>query len=279
MPLSSLRQVLTRLWYVTALGLMMTVGLVVGAAHLVPAKYETQARILLLQKALPGDATGANPFLGISGLTPFTDVIARSMSDTAAFEELKAAGVTSTYVVVRDLTTNGPVLLVTVTGASADAAIADLEAVVTTAGPILARLQADAEVAADAQISAQIITQDTSATTVRKSQIRAVVVGAAAGAFLTVLAAIAIDRAFGRRRGVRSTVDGADDGPGDLQPGARSVESPRRRRTDLDAPAVEASPSAPASPPRRRRSDEDDEPAARRTGELAGWRVSGHQVD
>jgi hypothetical protein len=268
--LASLRQVMTRLWYVTIAGILVTAGLAIAASQLVPAQYEAQSRILLLQKTFTGDAEGANPFVGISGLTPFTDVVARSMADTAAAETLRSQGVTSTYTVVRDLTTNGPVLLVTVTGETSAAAVSDLDSVVSTAGPVLSQLQAAADVAAEAQVTAQIITQDTSSAVVRKSQIRAMVVATAVGAFLTVLTAIFLDRRRIRRRGA-----------GELDEPPEQVSS-AKRDADHDVAAVDRAGPGPAGtfrdrPPSHtanpaRRPAQVDQPVEARAGELAGRR-------
>lgn len=199
MPFSSLWQTLARLWYVTLAGLILTIGLGYAATIAVPVQYEAQSRVLLIQKTLTGASAGLNPYLGISGLTGFTDVVSRAMTDTATVEDLRAGGLTGTYTAVRDLTTNGSVMLVTVSASSESAAVGDLDLIVKAIPDALSKLQTDVGVQPEAMVSAQVITQDTKATVARKSQIRAMVVALAVGAFGTIVAAVLIDRWRGRR--------------------------------------------------------------------------------
>lgn len=190
----TLRQTLVRRWYVTLSGIIVTLGLVFGVSILVPATYEGKANMLLLQQELSGSNAGQNPFIALSGFLPFTDVVARSMQDTSVTTKLKGEGVHDPYTVARDLTTNGPVLLITIDGKNPDDVSRQLGLVVAQVPEVLQALQAAENVPADAQITSRTILQQDAPTTVRKSQMRAMLVAAALGLLATVAVASLIER-------------------------------------------------------------------------------------
>jgi hypothetical protein len=189
--MSSFWRVARRRWYLAVAGLLVTAGLVAVAIHAVPAKYEAKSTVLLLP---PNNATGNNPYLGLSGYDAFADVVARAMTDTHTVQTLRRQGVSDSFDVARDLTTNGPLVLVTVNGTDARQVLSELASVVSTIPKVLTTLQDDASVATRYQFTSEPLTHPQQATTVRKTQVRAVLVAAVAGLFLTALAIMASDR-------------------------------------------------------------------------------------
>lgn len=200
----TLRHILVRRWYITLGGLLLTVGLVFMATILVPATYKSKANMLLLQDQAAVAGTGQNPFVTLSGYLPFTDVVARAMQDTKVSTELQALGVHDAYTVERDLTTNGPVLLITIDGRNAGDVSTQLGLIVDQVPKVLAELQSAENVPQTAQITSRTILQQQVPSTIRKSQYRAALVAMAAGILATVGVASLTERIIDGRRARRS---------------------------------------------------------------------------
>jgi hypothetical protein len=234
---SGLPGILLRRWYLTLVGLLVTVGLCFLATVLVPPTYSAKSNILLVPPP-SASQNGNNPYLSLSGLTLAADVVQRAMSGTEAAQTLQARGVTGKYSTVRDLTTSGPVLLVTATGNTPAIALDSLNKVVALVAPTARSVQQAISVPSSAQFQTYVITKDDRTSTVRKTEIRALVVAAAAGIFLTLIAVAVLDsllvrgsrrRALRRERAQQAEVAAAAD-PGDAA-GAGSPRSPRSNET------------------------------------------------
>lgn len=201
MSVTGLGRVLWRRWYITILGLLATVGLVLGAVSLVPVKYEAKSYVLLLP---PSAKDGSNPLLSLGGLQSTVDVLARAMLDATTADALKRQGVTATYTVARDLTTDGPVLVVTTDDKTSSGALSANADVVARLAPTMLALQSQQAVKTSSLISLQEINKATTTAVLRKSQIRALLVAVAVGILLTVLLAALIDGLVLRRRSRRT---------------------------------------------------------------------------
>jgi uncharacterized protein involved in exopolysaccharide biosynthesis len=253
MSFSSLRALLVRRWYLTLAGLIATAFLAFGANIAVPVQYEAQSDVLLLPPTPRGNPNGSNPYLSLSGYQAFADIVARAMNDTAAVRAVQSTGVTDSFNVTRDLTTNGPVVLAKVAGAHSAKVVGELRAVVRHIPFVLKVLQDENHVIMQAQFTAQVITHPVVPAAGRKSQIRAVLVAIVAGLFGTALFVAVIDRIARRRRTRRVSEDRPTPAPEAIRPepalaahndelgdnlleAAYSGHSVRRRR-----PAVEES--------------------------------------
>lgn len=208
-------RVLLRRWYVVLLGLQATVILCNATTVLVPAKYQATSDVLLLPPMSATTQQGDNPFLALGGLDTVSGVLARTMTDHATEQQIKAAGAPGSYTVVPDLTSGGPVLLITAQDITSAGALRTLVAVSTRLPQMLANLQTTAGVPVSSLIRAKEITRDTTTQPVRKSLIRALIAAAAGGLAVTVLAAAQLDgyllRRKDRRRRLRNSAKGKTD--------------------------------------------------------------------
>ncbi|HEY2044282.1 MAG TPA: hypothetical protein VGH11_16525 [Jatrophihabitans sp.] len=175
---------LLRRWYLTLIGLALTVGFAATAIFMVAPTYQAKASLLLLPPKSP--ATGSNPYLALGGLQGATDVLARAMSDSSTLNQLAQSGATGTFAVLRDPNTSGPVLLVTATASDSASAVRDVDLFIHLVPSKLASLQESIGVPSSAALSSSAITQDRTAAINRKSQIRAILVAVAAGVVITV---------------------------------------------------------------------------------------------
>lgn len=248
-------------WYFTLIGLLITLALCGLAALAVPVKYQAKAQILVLPPHT-SVGTGGNPYLALGGLQAASDVLARAMSDGKTFQLLRSEGITGTYTVARDLTTSGPILLVAADDSTPEGALSTLNGILAQAAPRLAALQDDLNVPQNTRLTSNVFTRDTVASTQRKSQIRAVLVGFAGGVFVTIMLVSAVDSLLTRRRRRRAWTRPA---------GPDNPDRPGRNRADGSTDSV----SDPADSERfNDMFTEDDQPARRRT-EHAGRRGNG----
>jgi hypothetical protein len=247
MTLSNLRLALLRRWYLVLTGVAATVGLCYAATIAVPLSYQAEADVLLLPPTGAGAAAGSNPYLALGGLQSLADVVSRAASDTANITALRQDGVTGQISITRDLSTNGPVILVTAKSPSAGQALAAVNTSVATLEPILKGLQQDARVSPANQATALLIQRSSDATVVRKSQIRAMVVAGTVGAVLTVLAAAATDGLAMRRR-LHGRQRPVPDDPASVAPMPRpTFHPPADRHSDAVVRVSRSMPSGQAS--------------------------------
>jgi capsular polysaccharide biosynthesis protein len=224
---SDLPRILLQRWYFTLVGLLSTVLLCGLAVSAVPVKYQARAQILVLPPRT-SVGTGGNPYLALGGLQAAADVLARAMSDGQTYQQLRSQGVTGTYTVARDLTTSGPILLVVADDSTAAGALATMNGILSQAAPRLSLLQDDLSVPQNTRLTSNVFTQDSAASTQRKSQIRAVLVAFAAGVFITIMLVSAADSVLARRRrrALARSASGRPDGDG-TDPGGAPVTSRR----------------------------------------------------
>jgi hypothetical protein len=124
------------------------------------------------------------------------------MSDGPTAQSLKQRdGLSGTFTVARDVTTAGPVLVVTATSATAKRALLDLQLVEQRIPARVQQLQDLQSIPGKAQLTADInINRPDHAQRQLKSQLRAILVAFAVGIFVTVLAASLTDGLLYLRR-------------------------------------------------------------------------------
>ena len=201
-----LRRRLLRRWRLVVVGIIATIGLCLAATVLVPAKYTAGAILLLTPPPTTGPNGSPNPYLALGGLQPVADVLARALTSDTTLHDLRAAGLTGTYTVARDPLSDGPILNVTITSRSSDAALRDLGLLVGAAQPRLNDLQATESIPTKDRVSVQAVASATQAKASRKSQVRALVVAAAVGLIGTALGVTLLDVLLMRRRSRRAAV-------------------------------------------------------------------------
>jgi len=262
-------------WYFTLVGLLITAALCVLAALAVPIKYQAKAQILVLPPHT-SVGTGGNPYLALGGLQAASDVLARAMSDGKTFQLLRSEGITGTYTVARDLTTSGPILLVDAEDSTPEGALSTLNGILSQAAPRLTALQDDLNVPSNTRLTSNVFTQDSVASTLRKSQIRAVLVGFAAGVFVTIMLVSAADSALTRRRRRRQVVPPPDpDRPDRPRAGSRTADpSGDRRKRSRGRRSADRVNELADTEQFNEMFSEDDQPVRRRT-EHAGRRGNG----
>jgi hypothetical protein len=192
MNLNRFLRAIVKRWYVTLAGLLVTAGLCAAAFTLVGPSYERAASELLV----PGTTSipkGGNAYLYLGGLTQASDVLVRALqSETVQGPLLKGHAGTKIQV-ARDNSTSGPMLTLTVTGASRQAVDTVFDGMLKAVPTTLTALQDDIKAPADGRISALQLTADGQPTVVQKGRMEAIAMAGAGGLALTLLAVGLID--------------------------------------------------------------------------------------
>lgn len=204
---AGLRRVLLRRWYFVLGGFGVTAVLCLGAMKAVPVTYEASADSLLVPAAT-STVGGQNPYLAVGGLTAPADVLAKAMSDASVLVALRKAGVSGSYTVARDMSTNGPMVLVTAKDKTAGGVLATLKAVVARLAPTMQQLQDSLSppVPQRYRLAVQSVLVAKEASPIRKSQLRAMLVALAVGVVGTVFGVALLDGFLARRRGRRDDI-------------------------------------------------------------------------
>lgn len=205
-------RVLRRRWHAVLVGLLVTLGLGVAAALLVPPKYELRATMVLVPPKSPLNG-GNNPFLSLGGLHDAADVLSRAMIDGAVHDSLVKEGADPDYIVQTDPTSAGPLILVIADGATPQAANHTLNVILDRLPVELTELQRSATVSASSLIDITEVSRDQAAKTMRKSQIRATVAAVGAGLVVTLFGTGLLDNFLRRRRSEPDDDEPAEPGP------------------------------------------------------------------
>lgn len=189
---------LLRRWYLTLTGIALTIGLCVVASAHFPPTYQAKGEVLLLPAA-KSVGPGGNPYLELGGLEQATDVLARALMDTTTADALQRQGATGTYTAEQDPTTGSPMVLITAKDKTPSGALRMLNRVIAFTGPTMRKVQVAIAVPHEYLITTKVLTVDSKASPVRKSQIRGLVAAVAIGMLLTVLGVAGFNRLADRR--------------------------------------------------------------------------------
>lgn len=238
---------LRRRWYITVVGVLATAGLCVAAMVAFPPTYQAKSSIVLLPPATTVDE-GGNPYLQLSDLKQAVDVTIAALTSQSAADQTMASAPNGSYEVLPDYTTNGPIFIITAEDKTKESTLATLEVVKGMVAPTLTNLQTSLGIAPQSQITSKVLTSDGEPTTVRKAQIRALIVALAAGLILSALLLALVDSLLLRRAARKRPMAEVEPLP-DLSRQVRAIGTgtprtpevgtqPRPRRLGLSSPAA-----------------------------------------
>jgi capsular polysaccharide biosynthesis protein len=191
---------LWRRWYVVVPGILLAAALAVSVWFMIPPGHERSSTQLLIPGA-QSMPEGANPYLFLGGLSPAADVIVRAVGSENAANEVVEAYPGTEIEISRDTTTSGPVILITVTAASDDAAEEVLGLLIERTASVLDELQATEDIVESNRVTLLPLTVDSQSVLDQRNRFIAVAATGLAGAALTLFIAALIDgRSMQRRR-------------------------------------------------------------------------------
>ena len=130
MEFTAVAAALLRRWYVVLVGIALTTGLVYGAHVAVPPTYVATGSVLLLP---PGASVpdGSNALLQLGGLEQPASLVVAYLAGEEARKQLAVKYPNSTYDVVLDPLSRGPLIQFTVEDPAPDQVMTQLEVAVT----------------------------------------------------------------------------------------------------------------------------------------------------
>jgi hypothetical protein len=195
-------QILGRRWYIAVPLLLLTVAASAAMAAR-PGPYQSESQVVLLPSAQSSKLAGGNPYLSFDdSLTLTADLLRRLLINPPLVQSLGKNGYGSSYQVVDDPLTAGPVLDITVTGTSKDSVEHTLAGVTNEAGRQLRLMQG--HVAPIDLITLKTVSYDSKASLLLTRKARTPLVALAIGLVLTVAVPLAFDAAAADRRKSRS---------------------------------------------------------------------------
>lgn len=212
MDIGSLLKLLVRRWVIIVIGLVLTgTGLYFVQSKATPS-YQATGRMLLL---LPADARGpgaeGSPFLYLpAGLNVLASIVAVAPDSREFASGLASRGLTSGFEVGVD--PGSPTLTVSVTGRDPDNVIATRGAVIDGLAAELAKVQEEENTPVRQTAHARVYAAEDAPTALGGDSMRAMLAVGAAGAILTLVTAIGVDRllAYRRSRPKRSAAEDQD---------------------------------------------------------------------
>lgn len=231
---------LLRRWYLVLVALALTAAATVLVVSKVGPTYQAVGAVMLFPPVTTVQQgnnmrTDGNPYLMLSGLNQARDIVMRVVSSKATREEICQARLapdyeamrtalcqeepTVSYEITPDYTNNAPVILITVDAKSASNAVTGELVMMDQVPKALIDLQSRLGLAKESTITSMPIQTDRKPDVVRKYQIRAGIVTAAASLTVALLliglfdglAAIRRARRQSSGRRAQSALDGFDD--------------------------------------------------------------------
>ncbi|WP_200886605.1 YveK family protein [Phaeacidiphilus oryzae] len=225
MDLAEIWRVMRRRWYVLVPGLLLTAVLAVGLQVLLPAKYQSQSTVELLNSQKATAAFDGNPFLSTQvSLTGMADSLARALGSDGSAAELKSRGLTGGYQAKIADNAQGPLLWLTTSGSDRSRVLSADRLLTDYAAERLREFQTQQSVPPAAMIRMTVIVPPQAPVAQTKTRIEYLVLAALAGLVLSLVATFFVEA---RRRSAA--------GP----PRGRHVvgSRPRREPVPVDADA------------------------------------------
>lgn len=230
MFLQDLAKGLLRRWYLTVIGLLVTLCGAYMVYGVVPLTYKATASVVLVPPAT-AVVEGENPYLYMGGLDQAMSVLVVKMNSEAVSATLIKDNPGTTYALDRDVTTTGPIMLVTVESTSEAITLQVVDKVLNVIPTNLKALQDQLAIPKTSRITSMNIASDEQAAAQNKNRIRMTLTVAAAGGAATVLLTGLLDRLVmsrKRRRKQRAKKRNRPGGGGNRKEGTQLASQARR---------------------------------------------------
>lgn len=231
---------LWRRWYIVLPGILVTVGLAAGAWSMISPGHVRSSTQLLIPgpESMPA---GANPYLFLGGLSPAADVLVRAVGSENARNEIGEEFPGVEIDVSRDVSTAGPIILISVTAASDADAEEVLQLLIERTETTLDTLQGAENIAAENRVTLLPITVDGQSALYQRSRFIAVAATGLVGVALTLFVASLVDGlSVKRQRRREADADSASiDGPYDPGPNLLEDDALDVRTVPVHTPALD----------------------------------------
>jgi capsular polysaccharide biosynthesis protein len=194
MDLAEIFRVMRRRWYVLLPGLLLTAGLTVAVALVVPVTYQSQSTVVLLNSQKATRAYDGNPFLSTqTSLTGMADSLARNLNSDASIRALKSRGATGTFEAKLADNAQGPLMWLTVTGTDESSVLASDRILTAYAKERLEAFQEQQSVDKNAMIRMMTIVASQNPVAQTKTRLEYMIMAGGAGFVLSMVATFYVE--------------------------------------------------------------------------------------
>lgn len=242
---------LKRRWYFIVVGILITAAVAYFAYGETPVKYQATGSVALVP---PPTAviSGDNPFLYMGGLEQALGVLTVKLNSPEVKRPILEQFPDIEYTTTRDPSTNGPIVLVSVTGSTSAETLGALEEVLAAVPANLGVLQDTLKLSQESKMTSMPLSSDEKATVNNSARTRTLLFVAAAGAAATLLLTGQLDKILLRRRSAKASRRGgarsADAGDSETPDGGTKERRSRNRKQQDTTPDAPAAPAAPENP-------------------------------
>ncbi|MFD8388630.1 Wzz/FepE/Etk N-terminal domain-containing protein [Streptomyces sp. NPDC059680] len=205
MDLAEIFRVMRRRWYVLLPGLLLTAGLTVAVALLVPVTYQSQSTVVLLNSQKATLAYDGNPFLSSqTSLTGMADSLARNLNSDGSVRALKSRGAKGTFEAKLADNAQGPLMWLTVTGTDRAAVLSSDRILTAFAKERLDQFQQQQSVAPKAMIRMTTVVPPQNPVAQTKTRLEYMVMAGCLGLVLSLVAVFYVEARRRSRSSARS---------------------------------------------------------------------------
>jgi hypothetical protein len=203
MDLVASGRTLRRRWILTSFLFLLTLAAALAAWVKLPGPYQAESMTVLYPSQQASKPNGDNPLMSFGGsLNVAGDIVLREVSSPSYAAQLAAHGYTSSFTIVDDPNTTGPILDVTVTGKNQSQVEQTLNGVTAAVKNQLAAIQQGYKPAN--RITSQVVSTQPTPQLLVSKKARTVVIVLGLGLVLTFAIPQVIDAEIAKRRGVRA---------------------------------------------------------------------------
>ena len=229
MDLVASGRTLRKRWILTSFLLLLTLAAALAAWVKLPGPYQAESMTVLYPSQQASRPNGDNPLMSFGGsLNVAGDIVLREVSSPSYVAQLAAHGYTSSFTIVDDPNTTGPILDVTVTGKNQSQVEQTLNGVTVAVKNQLAAIQQGYKPAN--RITSQVVSTQPTPQLLVSKKARTVVIVLGLGLVLTFAIPQVVEAEVAKRRGARGQrVNGKFASAAAEPPGSRAGEGDRAR--------------------------------------------------
>ena len=246
MDLVASGRTLRRRWILTSFLFLLTLAAALAAWVKLPGPYQAESMTVLYPSQQASKLNGDNPLMSFGGsLNVAGDIVLREVSSPSYAAQLAAHGYTSSFTIVDDPNTTGPILDVTVTGKYQSQVEQTLNGVTAAVKNQLAVIQQNYKPAN--RITSQVVSTQPTPKLLVSKKARTVVIVLGLGLVLTFAIPQVIDAEIAKRRGARGQRVNSNFASAAQDAGSRPDQVTESEPADREPqPAYYGSPTAAA---------------------------------
>jgi hypothetical protein len=247
MDLVASGRTLRRRWILTTFLFLLTLAAALAAWVKLPGPYQAESMTVLYPSQQASKPNGDNPLMSFGGsLNVAGDIVLREVSAPSYVAQLAAHGYGSSFTIVDDPNTTGPILDVTVTGKNQSQVEQTLNGVTAAVKNQLASIQQNYKPAN--RITSQVVSTQPTPQLLVSKKARTIVIVLGLGLVLTFAIPQVVDAEIAKRRGARGQRVNSSFASAAQYAGSRPEGSRPEKVTESESAGREPQPAYQGSP-------------------------------